>query len=90
MNRNQDVSQVRIPYRDSKLTRLLQDSLGGTTRTVVVACVGPAAASCGETLSTLKFADRAGKVMARVTANEVVDDQVLLKQSNCRQKTTAL
>ena len=60
-------ASTHVPYRDSKLTRLLQDSLGGTTRTVVVACVGPAAASCGETLSTLKCADRARKVMARVT-----------------------
>ena len=40
-------ASTHVPYRDSKLTRLLQDSLGGTTRTVVVACAGPAAASCG-------------------------------------------
>ena len=64
----------------SKLTRL-PGFPGGNTRTIVVACVSPATPAAAETISTLKFADRAGKVMARVTANEVVDDQVLLKRA---------
>ncbi|KAH8098969.1 hypothetical protein JL720_1942 [Aureococcus anophagefferens] len=58
-----------VPYRDSLLTRLLQDALGGNTRTAVVACVAPEAAHAEETVSTLKFADRARRVLARVVAN---------------------
>lgn len=59
-----------IPYRDSKLTRLLQDSLGGNTRTRIIATLSPARASIDETISTLRFADRAKQVMAFVTVNE--------------------
>jgi kinesin family protein 3/17 len=47
-----------IPYRDSKLTRLLQDSLGGNTKTVMVANIGPADWNFDETLSTLRYANR--------------------------------
>lgn len=45
-----------MPYRDSKLTRILQDSLGGNARTVMVACVSPADSNEDETLNTLKCA----------------------------------
>jgi len=48
-----------IPYRDSKLTRLLQDSLGGNTKTSLIATVSPLLDHTDETISTLKFADRA-------------------------------
>lgn len=74
-------SRSHIPYRDSPLTRLLQDSLGGNTRTVVLATVSPSVHSADETASTLKFADRARRVMVRVTPNEVVDDAVLLARA---------
>ncbi|KAK6115934.1 hypothetical protein DH2020_008203 [Rehmannia glutinosa] len=49
---------VHVPYRDSKLTRLLQDSLGGNSRTVMIACVSPADINAEETLNTLKYANR--------------------------------
>ena len=55
-----------IPYRDSKLTRLLQDSLGGNTHTTVIASLSPIAANQEHTLSTMAFADRARQVMAKV------------------------
>ena len=55
-------SRTHVPYRDSKLTRLLQDSLGGNTRTVLVACVAPTELHSAETISTLQFADRAKQV----------------------------
>ena len=55
-----------IPYRDSKLTRLLQDSLGGNTRTWLIATVSPIIDHSIETISTLKFADRAKQVMIRI------------------------
>jgi len=48
-----------IPYRDSKLTRLLQDSLGGNTKTCMIAAISPTDSNYGETLTTLRYADRA-------------------------------
>ena len=60
-----------IPYRDSKLTRLLQDSLGVNTRTILIATVSPVDHYVEETISTLKFADRAKEVMVKVKKNEI-------------------
>ena len=51
-----------VPYRDSKLTRLLQDSLGGNSRTLMLACVSPGDTDLEETLNTLKYANRARQV----------------------------
>ncbi len=48
-----------IPYRDSKITRLLQDSLGGNTKTTLIAACNSMADCVAETISTMKFADRA-------------------------------
>ena len=62
--------QPHIPYRDSKLTRLLQDSLGGNTRTRIIATLSPARECVDETISTLRFADRAKQVMTFVRVNE--------------------
>lgn len=62
--------KLHIPYRDSKLTRLLQDSLGGNTRTRIIATLSPAYQCLDETISTLRFADRAKQVMAFVRVNE--------------------
>jgi hypothetical protein len=59
-----------VPYRDSKLTRLLQDSLGGNTKTSFVVTVSPSDLARGETLSTLQFADRAKRVVVHAYANE--------------------
>ena len=66
-----------IPYRDSKLTRLLQDSLGGNTRTLMIACLSPAADSYEETLSTLRYANRAKNIRNRPTINEDPKDAVI-------------
>jgi Kinesin motor domain len=63
-------SAGHVPYRDSKLTRLLQDSLGGNARTVMIANVGPADFNYDETLSTLRFAGRASTVCNRPVINE--------------------
>ncbi|CAM9638234.1 unnamed protein product, partial [Choristocarpus tenellus] len=57
-----DHNRAHIPYRDSKLTRLLQDSLGGNTRTTIIACVASSSQQINETISTLNFADRAKQV----------------------------
>uniref|UniRef100_A0A0N5AZQ2 Kinesin motor domain-containing protein n=1 Tax=Syphacia muris TaxID=451379 RepID=A0A0N5AZQ2_9BILA len=58
-----------IPYRDSKITRLLQDSLGGNSYTVMIACVSPADTNAEETLSTLRYADRAKKIRNKPVVN---------------------
>ena len=59
-----------VPYRDSKLTYLLKDALGGRARCTLLACVSPAAGQMEETLSTLKFAQRAKMVKIKAHANE--------------------
>lgn len=66
-----------IPYRDSKLTRLLQDSLGGSTRTLMVACVSPAEDSYEESLSTLRYASRARNIRNKPCVNEDPKDALL-------------
>jgi len=65
------VQQQHVPYRDSKLTRLLQDSLGGNSRTLFVACISPAGESFAETLNTLKYANRARKIKNQQRINVV-------------------
>ena len=67
--RDQRGNVGHIPYRDSKLTRLLQDSLGGNSRTVMVACISPADANLDETLNTLKYANRARNIMNTPTVS---------------------
>lgn len=54
-----------VPYRDSKLTRLLQDSLGGSALALMIACCSPAASAAEETLSTLSYATRAKNIRNR-------------------------
>ncbi|XP_058486531.1 kinesin-like protein KIF17 isoform X2 [Solea solea] len=66
-----------IPYRDSKLTRLLQDSLGGNTRTLMIACLSPADNNYEETLSTLRYANRAKSIQNRPRINEDPKDALL-------------
>ncbi|KAJ6685675.1 KINESIN-LIKE PROTEIN KIN-4C [Salix purpurea] len=58
-----------VPYRDSKLTRLLQDSLGGNSKTVMIACVSPADTNAEETLNTLKYANRARNIQNKAVVN---------------------
>lgn len=62
-----------IPYRDSKLTRLLQDSLGGNSKTIMIANVGPAGYNYNETLTTLRYAHRAKTIQNKPVKN--VDPQ---------------
>ncbi|KAK3265863.1 hypothetical protein CYMTET_25484, partial [Cymbomonas tetramitiformis] len=58
-----------VPYRDSKLTRILQDSLGGNSRTVMVACISPADYNLQETLNTLSYANRARNIRNKPVVN---------------------
>ncbi|XP_062962373.1 kinesin-like protein KIF17 isoform X2 [Cynocephalus volans] len=66
-----------IPFRDSKLTRLLQDSLGGNTKTLMVACLSPADNNYDETLSTLRYANRAKNIKNKPRINEDPKDALL-------------
>ncbi|XP_056631662.1 kinesin-like protein KIF11-A isoform X1 [Diorhabda sublineata] len=65
-----DKSQKHVPYRDSKLTRILQDSLGGHTKTVIIATISPASNSYEVTASTLEYASRARDIKNTPTVNE--------------------
>jgi len=58
-----------VPYRDSKLTRILQDSLGGNSRTVMIAACSPAECNFGETLNSLKYASRARAIKNKPVIN---------------------
>lgn len=58
-----------VPYRESKLTRLLQDSLGGETKTCIIATISPASVNCEETLSTLEYASRAKSIKNKPQIN---------------------
>jgi hypothetical protein len=66
-----------IPYRDSKLTRLLQDSLGGNTKTMMVAAISPADYNYEETLSTLRYANRAKNIKNKPKINEDPKDTMI-------------
>uniref|UniRef100_A0A8C2ZVE1 Kinesin family member 21A n=1 Tax=Cyclopterus lumpus TaxID=8103 RepID=A0A8C2ZVE1_CYCLU len=59
-----------VPYRDSKLTRLLQDSLGGNSQTVMIACISPSDRDFMETLNALKYANRARNIKNKVMVNQ--------------------
>lgn len=72
-----DGKSSHIPYRDSKLTRLLQDSLGGNTKTVMVANCGPADYNFDETLSTLRYAYRAKSIKNKPRINEDPKDAMI-------------
>lgn len=72
-----DGKSTHVPYRDSKLTRLLQDSLGGNTKTVMIANCGPADYNYDETLSTLRYADRAKQIKNKPRINEDPKDAML-------------
>ncbi|KAI8925722.1 P-loop containing nucleoside triphosphate hydrolase protein [Entophlyctis helioformis] len=72
-----DGKSSHIPYRDSKLTRLLQDSLGGNAKTLMVATMSPASYNYDETLSTLRYANRAKSIKNKPKVNEDPKDAML-------------
>ena len=69
-----------IPYRESKLTRLLQDSLGGRTKTCIIATISPAKSNLEETISTLDYAFRAKNIKNKPQINQTVSKKTLLKE----------
>ena len=72
-------SKKHVPYRDSKLTRLLQPSLSGNAQVVLICCISPLVSHLEESHNTFKFATRAKKIPQKATIQEVVDDKTLLQ-----------
>ncbi|CAF0924091.1 unnamed protein product [Adineta ricciae] len=70
---------THIPYRDSKLTRLLQDSIGGTTKTIMIACISPSEDNYEEILCTLRYASRTKNICNTPIINEN-SSYILLQQ----------
>ena len=71
--------QTHIPYRDSALTKLLRDSLGGNARTLMIANIGPASYNYSETLATLRYAERAKKIENKPKVNMDPKDALLMQ-----------
>ncbi|VDN06821.1 unnamed protein product [Thelazia callipaeda] len=76
---DRNTSSRHVPYRVAKITRLLQDSLGGNSYTVMIACISPADTNADESLSTLRYADRAKRIKNKPTVN--IDPHIVLVQS---------
>ena len=70
-NKTQTQRKVFAPYKDSKLTQILEDSLGGNSVTYLLATISPCEENFEETISTLKFADRAHSIMTKVSMNKL-------------------
>jgi kinesin family protein 11 len=71
---------LHIPYRESKLTRLLRDSLGGRTKTCIIATVSPAKINMDETLSTLDYANKAKSIHNQPQVNQMMTKKALIKE----------
>ena len=69
-----------VPYRESKLTRLLQDSLGGRTKTCIIATVSPAKVNIEETISTLDYASKAKSIHNKPQINQMMSKKTLIKE----------
>jgi kinesin family protein 4/21/27 len=86
--RDKEGVAIHVPYRDSKLTRMLQDSLGGNSRTLMIACVSPADSNIDESTNTLRYADRARQIKNKPIVNidpveakmQLLRDQIQLLQ----------
>ena len=77
-----------IPYRNSALTRILQNALGGSSKTIMICAVSPASVNYEESMSTLRYADRAKKIKNKPIVNESESDKMIrqLKEENERLK----
>ena len=73
-------TRTHIPYRDSKLTRILEDSLGGNCKTTMMAMISPCQESFSETLSTILFAKRAKTIKNKAKVNEDYDNKTLIRK----------
>ena len=81
---------THIPYRNSKLTRLLQDSLGGNSQTLMIACASPSSDNFAESLNTLKYADRAKNIQNMVMINEEIGGNGAFEVAQLKKQIAAL
>ena len=83
-NKNKKPKKIFAPYKDSKLTQILEDSLGGNSVTYLLATISPCDENFEETISTLKFADRAHSIMTKVSMNKLnnLDDGYKSREFN--------
>ncbi len=79
---------IIVPYRDSALTRILQNALGGNSKTLMICAISPATDNYDETLSTLRYADQAKKIKNHATINESQQDKMIreLREENDKLK----
>jgi hypothetical protein len=77
-----------VPYRDSALTRILQNALGGNSKTIMICAISPASMNYEESLSTLRYADRAKKIVNKAVINESAQEKMIreLKSENDKLK----
>ena len=83
-------SKAKVPYRDSCLTKILCNALGGNSKTLMICAISPSFDNYQETLSTLRYADQAKKIKNKATVNESAVDKLIreLKQENLILKNT--
>eukprot|EP00419_Tripos_fusus_P054852 CAMPEP_0172805932 /NCGR_PEP_ID=MMETSP1075-20121228/6022_1 /TAXON_ID=2916 /ORGANISM="Ceratium fusus, Strain PA161109" /LENGTH=769 /DNA_ID=CAMNT_0013644645 /DNA_START=75 /DNA_END=2384 /DNA_ORIENTATION=- len=86
--KSQGKKNVLVPYRDSKLTRLLQNALGGSSKTIMICALSPASTNYEETLSTLRYADRAKQIKNVAKVNENPQEKLMreLREENAKLK----
>eukprot|EP00927_Polykrikos_kofoidii_P002367 TRINITY_DN10934_c0_g1_i1.p1 TRINITY_DN10934_c0_g1~~TRINITY_DN10934_c0_g1_i1.p1 ORF type:complete len:882 (+),score=141.20 TRINITY_DN10934_c0_g1_i1:376-2646(+) len=80
--------EISVPYRDSKLTRLLSNALGGSSKTIMICALSPASSNFQETLSTLRYADRAKQIKNTAVVNENPQDKLIreMREENAKLK----
>lgn len=79
-----------VPYRDSALTRILQNALGGNSKTLMICAISPASDNYEETLSTLRYADQAKKIKNHATINESEQDKMIRELKDENEKLRAM
>lgn len=77
-----------VPYRDSALTRILQNALGGNSKTLMICALSPASDNYEETLSTLRYADQAKKIKNNAVINESEQDKMIRELKDENEKST--
>lgn len=84
------VSSISVPYRDSVLTKLLKNALGGNSKTIMIAALSPADINFDETLSTLRYADRAKQIKNSASVNEDPTEKLIRELQEENEKLKAM
>lgn len=79
-----------VPYRDSALTRILQNALGGNSKTIMICAISPSSMNFEESLSTLRYADRAKKIVNKAVVNESAQEKLIRELKSENQKLKEL